>query len=329
MAVEIGCRPGELLDLKLGDIKVQTVTSTGKKEFAFKIGGGPGGKMKKDRDAAISDSIPFFNIWAQIHPASDWGEKDSRNAYLFRSTQNKARYQNDPIKESSLRIMNGRVIKKQFPKLLDRPEIPLEDKAALRTLIYKRAHFPYIFRHEFSTKWVPRLARMVFNQVLGHSPNSNVQDFYIHEMGDEGIRELQIAKGIRTREDTISPAQIELQPKYCPICHESNKHNAIFCFKCNFTISLEGELENREKEAQAAKDGEDLRKQITELQKQQQNMIEFVNTKMQVMVRNTIAQELDQSTKKQNPGIKKLIDAGNFDIHWGGARREEAPSSSS
>lgn len=265
MAVEIACRPGELLDLKLGDIKVQTVTSTGKKKCGFKIGGGPGGKMKKDRDASISDSIPFVNIWTHIHPASDWGEKDSKNAYLFPSTQNKARYRNEQLKESSLRIIYGRVIKKQFPKLLDRPEIPLEDKAALRTLIYERAHFPYIFRHEWSTIWAPRLPRMVFNQILGHSATSNVQDFYIHEMGNEGITELEIAKGIRTREDTISPAQIELQPKYCPVCHESNKANAKFCFKCNFTISFDGELENREKEAQAIKDAEDVKKQLTEL----------------------------------------------------------------
>jgi hypothetical protein len=64
--------------------------------------------------------------------------------------------------------------------------------------------FPIYLRHDFSTKWAPRLPRMVFNQLLGHSPNSKVQDFYIHEMGDEGIRELEITKGIRTREETIS-----------------------------------------------------------------------------------------------------------------------------
>jgi hypothetical protein len=103
---------------------------------------------------------------------------------------------------------------------------------------------------------------MVFNQLLGHSPNSKVQDFYIHEMGDEGIRELEITKGIRTREETISPAEIELQPKYCPICREANKSNAKFCFACNFTISPEGALENREKEAEAQKEAENTKKEM-------------------------------------------------------------------
>ncbi len=80
-----------------------------------------------------------------------------------------------------------------------------------------------------------------------------MQYVYVHAMGNEGLRELEIAKGIRTREETLSPAQIELQPKYCPICKESNKHNAKFCFKCNFIISKEGWLEDKEKEAEESK----------------------------------------------------------------------------
>jgi integrase len=264
MAVEIGCRPGELLDLKLGDIKVETIASTGKKVCRFMIGGGVGGKMKKDRPASISDSIPFFNIWAHMHQASDWDWKSAKNAYLFPSGENKAKYRNIPLKENSLRLLYKYVIEKQFPKLLDRPDniIPEGDKVALRRLIYEKAHFPYIFRHEFSTHWASKLPRMVFNQLLGHSSNSSVQDFYIHEMGDEGVMEFEITRGIRTREETISPAQIELQPKYCPICNEPNKHNAKFCFKCNFTISLEGDLENKEKEAQTLRESEDMKKEL-------------------------------------------------------------------
>lgn len=64
-------------------------------------------------------------------------------------------------------------------------------------------------------------------------------------------------------------------------------------------------------------------KQIADLQKEQQNIFEFFKTNMQIMVRNTIAQELDETTKKENPGIKKLIQRGNYAIHWGTARREE------
>jgi hypothetical protein len=91
-----------------------------------------------------------------------------------------------------------------------------------------------------------------------------VQDFYIHEMGDEGVRELEITRGIRTREETISPAEIELQPKYCPICREANKPNAKFCFACDFTISPEGALENREKEPEELREAEQTKQQLQE-----------------------------------------------------------------
>jgi integrase len=291
MAIEIGCRPGELLDLKLGDINVETIPSTGKKVCRFMVGGGVGGKMKKDRPASISDSIPFFNLWAHMHPASDWDWKSAKNAYLFPSEENKAKYHNLPLKENSLRLLFVNVIEKQFPKLLDRPDIPEGDKVALRRLIYERAHFPYIFRHGFSTYWAPKFSRMVFNQLLGHSSNSNIQDFYIHEMGDEGVMEFEITRGIRTREETISPAQIELQPKYCPICNEPNKHNAKFCFKCNFTISLEGDLENKEKEAQTLREIEEMKQSQQKLERQLNAMYDAFQS-MQVI------KDVDEEQKK-------------------------------
>ena len=304
IALEIGARPGELLDVKLGDIKVETVPSTGKRRCEFRIGGGVGGKMKKDRPASISDAIPFFNVWAHVHPAHDWSEKDQKNAFLFPSREKKARYRNIRLDTNSLRLLYIQTIKKDFPKLLvqDRPDVSLNDKAALRTLIYEKPHFPYMRRHEFSTKWAPRLPRMVFNQLLGHSPNSKMQDFYIHEMGDEGVREFEITRGIRTREETISPTEIELQPKYCPLCREANKSNAKFCFKCNFTISTEGAIENREKEAEALKEAENTKKELAELKTQQQEFEEKIEG---TMIANF--QKMQQEMLRMfGPSLKKI-----------------------
>jgi hypothetical protein len=140
-----------------------------------------------------------------VHPAKDWNKNSTKDAYLFPSRENKAKFHNVPLKTDSLRLCYVRTIEEQFPKLLDRPDISLEDKAALRSLIYDKPHFPYLRRHEFSTEIVPRTSRQVFSQLVGHSPNSTMQDFYIHEMGNEGVRELEIIKGIRTREETVSP----------------------------------------------------------------------------------------------------------------------------
>ncbi|MDQ3851431.1 MAG: site-specific integrase [Thermoproteota archaeon] len=132
MRLETGARPGELLQLKLGDIKVETVPSTGKKVCKFCIGDKVGGKMKRRRPATISDAIPFFNVWAHVHPARDW--KNPKDAYLFPSRENKAMYRNIPLKPESLRNCYVRTLEEHFPKLLDKPDIPLEEKNVLRSL---------------------------------------------------------------------------------------------------------------------------------------------------------------------------------------------------
>jgi hypothetical protein len=288
--MDVGGRPGELLQLKLGDIKVETVPSTGKKVCQFTIGDKVGGKMKKARLASISDAIPYFNVWEHVHPARDWKGKDKKNAYLFPSMESEAKYGNVPLRPESLRGIYVRIIEKHFPKLLDRPDIPLEDKVALRSLIYDKPHFPYLRRHEFHTKWAFRLPGPVFNQITGHSPNSRVQEVYIHEFGNEGVLELEIARGIRTREETESPSEIELQPKYCPICREANKQYARFCLRCNFTISTEGAIENREKEAEALREAEEKEKELQQVQREQRGIKNMMSIFTEVL-KNVVPQE--------------------------------------
>ncbi|MDQ3852630.1 MAG: hypothetical protein M3299_07335, partial [Thermoproteota archaeon] len=67
--------------------------------------------------------------------------------------------------------------------------------------------------------------------------------------------------------EIISPAQIELQPKYCPICREANKPNADFCFSCNWILSKKGYLENKEKEAEVQKGYAALDEKIEKIQR--------------------------------------------------------------
>lgn len=92
---------------------------------------------------------------------------------------------------------------------------------------------------------------------------------YTHELGNEGVRELQIARGIINREETIPPARLEIQPKYCPICHECNKQNADFCFKCNWILSANGMHEVRQKDELALKEAEQQRKEFEEKKAEQ------------------------------------------------------------
>jgi integrase len=267
IALETGGRPSELLALKISDLQIKTSPSTGKKYAEFTIGDKVGGKMKKSRPTHISDAIPYFKVWVSVHPMRD----SPQGAYLFPSMQNKAKYRNKPLEENSLRLLYDRTIEEHFPKLLQRPDISLEDKAVLKSLIYDKPHHPYLRRHEFSTEHGPKLSRTAFNQLLGHSPRSNLQDIYIQAAGNEGNRELQIAKGIITREETLSPAQMELMhPKYCPVCNEANKHNADFCFKCNWVISKKGVQEVREKDEAAMIETEESKKKLQVLEAKQE-----------------------------------------------------------
>jgi integrase len=299
--METGARPDELLELKLGDIKIVTEPSTGKKKCEFWIG--KKGKTENSyRPATITDAIPYFNVWAHIHPARDWSEKQKKSAYIFVSREHESMHSNKRLKVESLRLRYVEIIERQFPKLLDRPDIPLEDKVALRSLIYDKPHYPYLRRHEFATEIGPRASRQSFNQLLGHSPRSNLQDVYVQASGNEGVRELEIARGVRTREDMLTPAQIEMQPKYCWACGESNKHNAKFCFKCNVAISKEGMLEDKEKEAQAQRKAENVEKELVELKTQQQEFEEKVE---ETMAANF--QKMQQEMLRMfGPSLKKI-----------------------
>jgi hypothetical protein len=117
-----------------------------------------------------------------------------------------------------------RTIEKHFPELLVRPDIPLEDRAAVRSLIYDKPRFPYRRRHEFASENYHKLPTSAFNQLMGYPKNSRMHEIYVHELGNEGNRELLIARGIIDREETISSAQINYNPNtVLSVINQTNK----------------------------------------------------------------------------------------------------------
>jgi hypothetical protein len=67
----------------------------------------------------------------------------------------------------------------------------------------------------FATEIAPKLSQNAFNRLMGHSKRSNLQEVYVNDLGTEGNRKLLISRGIIIREETISSARLEIQPKYC------------------------------------------------------------------------------------------------------------------
>jgi hypothetical protein len=225
--------------------------------------------MKQVRPVTISDAIPFFNFWKAVHPRRD----HPQDAYLFPSHSNKSKYRNRPLSSDSLRLAYVRTIEEQLPKKLADPTISPKQKAALTSLIRDKPHYPYLRRHEFATEHIKGIDPVSFNQLMGHSRNSRMREVYVHAEDSDGIRELQIKRGLLSRDETLSAARLELQPKYCPICREANKSDADFCFSCNFILSKKGWLESKQEDVQASNEIDSMKKQLEEVKKTQDEMI--------------------------------------------------------
>src|SRR5688572_13475153 len=100
MARDTSARPGELLAVKIGDIKIKkaaAVPGTKKSKMFAEVEIGRYGKRKKTRIVPLINSLPYLKAWLAQHPMGQ-----NPNAYLFVSLENSARYRNVPLKSSSL-----------------------------------------------------------------------------------------------------------------------------------------------------------------------------------------------------------------------------------
>src|SRR5215203_7733 len=271
---DVGGRPSELLEVKITDIKFK-VSQNGKKYAEFWIGDKINGKMKQVRPVTISDAVPYYNIWRAMHPRRD----NPENAYLFPSHSNKSKYRNIPLTADSLRLAYARTIEEHFPKLLLRPDIKPEEKAAIKSLIHYKPHYPYLRRHEFATEHIHGIDPDAFKKLMGHSKNSRTWEVYVHGQDTDGIKELQIKRGLITRDETLSQARLELQPKYCPVCREANKQGADFCFSCNWVLSTKGMQEVRAADEKALKEVQRNKQELAALNEKIERIQESIQAK--------------------------------------------------
>lgn len=314
VARDTGCRPHEMLKLKIKDIVVQHYED-GKQIAKIQVNGKTG-----VRNVRIYNGYPRLKDWLTSgHPYPG-----NPNAPLFCGVGKKNTGRRLAAHTIYTSYMDYQKVK--FPKILQEdPLIPEEEKRKIRELL-KKPWNPYIRRHTSATEVSKAIQDPIkIDKYFGWKHKGNTRQKYLHYYSDDGIDAvLEKMDGLVIAGSNKNKKSL-LKPKSCPNCDEPNNIESKFCSKCKFVLSFDAfsELE-QEKTAEAAKEAENLKKQLADLQKQQQNMIQFFNKNMKIMVRNTIAQELDETTKKEKPGIKKLIDRGNYAVHWGTAR-EEAP----
>ena len=136
-----------------------------------------------------------------------------------------SKYQNKPIKTISLHRLYRDLKLEYFLALLQRPDVPAEDKITIRALLQKPWN-PYIQRHTALTEKARILKEYNLRQYAGWTKTSQMIEIHTHDLGGESSKELLAAYGII---DHVDPQREDMQPKICPSCKEPNKHNARFC----------------------------------------------------------------------------------------------------
>lgn len=141
LAIETSGRPGELLQLKIGDINIESEPDSGKMYAAFEIG--RYGKKKESRIVGITDfAIQYYQTYLSHHHP----DHTNKEAFIFLSQEYSAFSRNLPISGESLRKEYTAFRDKAIPKLLKHPGIPDNDKKHLQFLKEQKKWNPYTMR---------------------------------------------------------------------------------------------------------------------------------------------------------------------------------------
>src|SRR5207247_2649209 len=103
---------------------------------------------------------------------------------------------------------------KYFPKLLDNPSVPPEDKQKIRELLKKPWNL-YIRRHTGLTAASRMIREQPLKQYAGWTPNSQMHIRNIHYFNDEGNNQVLQEYGILPKDKQSVDI---LKVKNCPNC---------------------------------------------------------------------------------------------------------------
>jgi integrase/recombinase XerD len=229
---DTSCRPHEILKLRIKDIVFKTVASNHYQYAEVFVNGKTG-----SRHLPLINSIPYVKDWLDHeHP-----QPSNPNCIFlcgFGKSIGRALITN------SLRTIYEKYRQEFFPKLLESPDVPPEDKAKIKELL-KKPWTPYIRRHSAITEKSRILKEHVLRQHCGWSIGSNMPQKYLHYFGNESNESLLEAYGIIPKDQQSVDV---LRPKQCPNCNEPNKPDSKFCAKCRMVLTYDAYNETLEKQ---------------------------------------------------------------------------------
>jgi site-specific recombinase XerD len=151
LAYESSARPGELLQLKIGDIADNIQTDEGDRLCAF-VDVGRYGKKKQSRIVGITEfTIQYFQKFLTAS-SKDHPDPTNKKAFLFLSREHSAMSRNIPISNDTLRSDYVSFRDEKIPRLLKRPDVTEGDKKHLEFLRDTKKWYPYIMRHSSISK---------------------------------------------------------------------------------------------------------------------------------------------------------------------------------
>jgi integrase len=230
MSRDTGCRPHELLKLKIKDIVFKFA---GNRQYAEVLVNGKTGS----RHIPLIDSIPYVKDYLDHeHP-----QPLNPNAILISGI---GRSLGRRIGIHAIIDIYNRYKTKLFPKLLQSPNVTPEDIQKIKELL-KKPWNPYIRRHSALTEKSKILKEHTLRQYAGWSTNSNMPQRYLHYFGNEASESLLEAYGIVTKDQQLSNT---LRSKQCPNCNEPNQPLIKFCAKCRMVLTYDAYSETLEKQ---------------------------------------------------------------------------------
>ena len=240
---DLSARPHEILKLKIRDLAFKSVGSS---QYVEVVVNGKTGTR----------SIPLINSVPYLKDYLDHGHPQPRNP-------------NAPLicgigRSLGRHVRPGRIYttyaeykKYVFPKLLESPNVLLEDKQKIRELL-KKPWNPYVRRHSALTEKSTILKENVLKQHAGWSGSSQMHLKYLHYFGSESTENLLEAYGLVAEGQQID----QLRPLQCPNCSTGNKPDSKFCSSCRMVLSYDAYNETLEKRKQELTGLEELRAEI-------------------------------------------------------------------
>lgn len=251
-------RPHELLALRIEDIKIKNTNNVTYAELEI----GRAGKTK-GRIVPMINSLPYFKAMLAVHP-----EPGNPKSYLYRSFDKVKRNRNAPLTVGGLRGLYSVLKSSYFRSLLERPDVPPEDKQVIQRMLQKPWN-PYIRRHTSLTEKARIVTEYTLRLHAGWTKGSDMVSVYTHELGGESSKEILAAYKILPKSDSDVKMDM-LRPKVCTNCNEPNKPDARFCanIKCNLPLTFDAYQEAKEKEAKKEAEHDDTKKKLDIIQQQ-------------------------------------------------------------